>query len=309
VKYETIVIDGMNLLHRAAYTCRDLGTIEIGGEGVPTGAVYGFLRSLLSVIKHNGTEGCRVIICWEGGYKHRLEIDPEYKANRRSEVDENQKSAAQSFYSQRRVLQALLQASGWEQAVSPGYEADDLMATLAATLPGTVLLYTNDRDLHQSVTETVHVLAAYKGKDKFWTPEAVLEEWGVSPIRVAEHKALAGDMGDNIPGCPGCGAGWATKILRAYPSLDSVLEAAGWGTLRGMIEGKLWESASMGKKIRDNVAVIRRSYDLAKVVRDCPIEYKTREIRKDALKDLLLALQFNSFLKDEKHGGLLREVP
>lgn len=308
-KYTRILVDGSHLLHRSAHSYADLSFVSEGGDIVPTGAIYGFLRVMMSTWKRYADKGCQVTVCWEGGYKHRTDIYPDYKANRRVERTEEEVDRWEGVVSQRELLQGMMLEAGWAQAVSKGYEADDVLATLArdyASQGERVAIYTGDQDLHQCVTDTVHVVSAVprSSVDKVWTPALVLDKWGVPPSRVAEAKALAGDMGDNIPGCPGCGLGWTKKFLASRSVLD-VLEDARKGVLTGVYEGKTWTAKSLSKKINDNEKLVLVSWELAKVVEDCPVLITQQQQNKAILQQFLEGLRFHSLAEGKLYRTLL----
>lgn len=334
--YDVILIDSEHLLHRSAYANEGMGFMS--GEDMesftPTGAVYGFLSlipkiwrsysvplaeegglfSLFDetpeVVEHRKT---RIIFCWEGGYKHRTAMFPAYKANRRVEATdpgerEEQLESKEAMKSQRKTLQAALVHLGLTLARAPGFEADDTLGTLAHRFGAEgkkVLVYTGDRDLHQVVTDNVHIAAAQpKGGDFIWTKELVAAEWGVEPIRIPEMKALCGDSGDNIPGCPGCGMGWAKKLMEGT-HLDEVLIRARTQLLTGTYEGKSWKASSLTEKIRANEELIRISWELSKVVLDCEVKLLQEPRNREALKDLLYSLKFFSTLEAKNLDRLL----
>jgi DNA polymerase I len=304
MKYDIILLDGMNAVHRAANSY-DLGFWE-KDTYVPTGIVYGFFQILTSTYRKFGNPGAEIYVCWDAGYDHRIALYPEYKANRRNRepVPEEEKTSNQeTFWKQRDALKTLLRIAGVRQARAQGFEADDVMATLSRRFAAenkSVAIYTTDQDLHQCVTERVHVLSAGwgGGKEVCWTPSLVREKWSVSPERVAEVKALIGDGGDNIPGCPKCGMVSAQKLFAAYGSLEGVLKAAGEpGPFRGEFAGKEWKAAALTQNVRDNLALIQVSWELAKVVFDAPVVISEDLLQEDLLRQALQRIEFFSFLE------------
>lgn len=335
--YDYIIVDSEHLLHRSAYANEGMGfsSEDDMNSFTPTGAVYGFLSlipkiwraysiplaeegSLFSLFEENPEvvdhRKTKIIFCWEGGYKHRTAMFPAYKANRRVEATDPEEREAQleskaSMKSQRKTLQAALVHLGLTLARAPGFEADDTLGTLAHRFGAEgkkVLVYTGDRDLHQVVTDNVHIAAAQpKGGDMIWTKELVTAEWGVEPIRVPEMKALCGDGGDNIPGCPGCGMGWAKKLLEGT-HLDEVLVRARTQLLTGSTsDGKSWKASSLTEKIRANEELIRISWELSKVVLDCEVKLLQEPRNLTGLKELLFSLKFFSTLEAKNLDRLL----
>ena len=164
MKYDLILIDGMHLMHRAAHSYRELGVYR-GDHFFPTGCIYGFIFLATNVWKKHGNPHSRLVVCWDAGYDHRTALYPLYKANRRVAREEGE---ASSIPAQKTALQRILRVAGWAQAVSPGFEADDVMGTLASQEKGSVAIYTGDQDLHQMVCDRTHVISASKGKEVIW---------------------------------------------------------------------------------------------------------------------------------------------
>lgn len=302
--YDYILIDGMSLLHRAAHTYT-LGFMKDNGEWVQTGPTFGFISMAIAIWEKWAHPQTQMIFCWDAGYEHRLALYPDYKLNRRqkkaedAELDEDEKV---NFKRHHLALRKILTVAGWRQAHAPGYEADDVLAALGRLLgeQGTVALHTLDQDLHQSVTDSVHVVSGKHGKEVVWTPVEVEEKWGFPPSRVAEIKGLIGDGGDNIPGCPGCGLGWAKKLFTQYGDVHSIIEAANRGLLTGEYNGKKWKTPSLTKKIKEHEAQILVSWELAKVAYDCPVSVNYAEPRLDVLEEALDRLRFTSMTEGTK---------
>jgi DNA polymerase-1 len=298
-RYDIILVDGMNLLHRAAHSYAELGIITPDGDTILTGATYGFINLIKVIWERYSSHECKLIICWDGGYKHRTSLYADYKASRRNRDPDELEDFQRDVPNQRRALTRILKAAGWAQAIAPGYEADDVMATIAHDLEGKRLaIYTMDQDLHQCVTATTHVVSPQWGsnKDKIWTPAEVEEKWGVTPDRVPEVKAFAGDSSDNIPGCPGCGKGWARKFL-ATSQVQEIIDRADEGILTGEYDGKKWRTPSLTKKIQENRELILISWELAKTVNDVPVLMQKEPPNWDHLRVAFDKLRFYQFLE------------
>ncbi len=317
-RYKNLLIDGLNLMHRAGHSY-DLGYWEEGNYK-PVGIVFGFLSMTLSLVrKYGDKQGVRVVVCWDAGYKHRTDLYPDYKISRRTpqvlaegeeapEKTENQ----ETFRDQKRTLQRVLDLIGFEQATASGFEADDVMATLATEAGArgeTCGVYTNDGDLQQVVSDLVNVISGGYGQDKIWTPKEVLEKWGFPSNRVAELKGLQGDGGDDIPGCPGCGMSWAQKFLGEFGSIEGVLEAASKGVLTGTWSpggspGKKWSAPKLSEAMRENASLVSISHELAKVVKDCPVNIPLTYQNRAELEKEFSRMAFHSLL-DPKNFDLL----
>jgi len=319
MKYDYLLLDGLNVMHRAGFSY-ELGYWD-DSQYHETGAVFGFFRIAMAFYNRYAAPGAQMIVCWDAGYKHRLELYPNYKISRRtpvSELDSEKMEAKAQHRSQRDALRASLDAAGWGKAIAPGYEADDVLGTLAArfsALGKTVALCTTDQDLHQVVSERVHVISNGPKGEKTWDPKAVEKKWGFAPHRVAELKGLMGDGGDDIPGCPGCGGTWAKKLLMSYGSIDAILEAASQGPLTGEWDGKPWKAKSLANKLADNAELVRVSHKLATVVTNCDFDVEWPKPDVKRLQGLFDLMTFYSLL-DQKNfsrilemGGNLREEP
>jgi DNA polymerase-1 len=306
--YQVILVDGQNVIHRAAHSYSELSVVTEDGDNVLTGAAYGFFQIVTSIWEKYATEDCRLIVCWDGGYKHRTDLYPDYKAARRNKDTSTMEPHQLDIPNQSEAVKVLLRLAGWCQARAWDYEADDVMATLAKQHAGKrVAICTTDQDLHQCVTKTTHVISPKWGssQDTIWTPEAVQEKWGVPPARVPEAKALCGDSSDGIPGCPGCGEKWAKKIL-ATGTLAEVLERAGKETLTGEYEGKSWKTPSLTQKINENRDLILTCRELATAVADCPVKLTHPEVDRDRLRLAFTRLRFHALLEPKAFDALGR---
>lgn len=305
--YDIILVDGSHLFHRAihAYT---LG-IQTETEYIPTGAVYGFLRMVQNMSKKYADSPCQIIFCWEGGYHHRIALHANYKGSRRKKLDlkdktEDEKIAGQmfgnEFRSQKKLLEYFISISGWSHCKVSGYEADDAIASLCKRFDdgeNRVAIYSGDGDLHQCVTKNVHVITPQVGRvDKIYTVKEVIEKWGVIPKRIPLVKALSGDTADDIPGCKGCGAKWAMKILDTYENLDAIFEhIEDGGILVGEYLGKKWTTKSITKNLHTSKELVYVSQKLAEVVDDLDCHVVKGSFDKSAVREFFEAYQFESF--------------
>lgn len=316
MKYDVLLLDALNVYHRAGFSF-DLSVWD-GSDEYQTGAVFGFYRIAMKFWDSYAAPGAKLIVCWDAGYDHRVAMYPDYKVSRRKPLppegtEEHQEAldGRNSFRFQKKALRELLRLSGWSNARAPGFEADDVLATLAARESASgkrVAISTTDRDLHQVVSDRVHVIAKGPKGEKVWDPKAVEAAWGFPPDRVAELKALQGDGGDDIPGCPGCGAGWARKFLQAYGDLDGILKAAAEeDILTGEWQGKSWRSKALAGKLRDNAELVRISHGLAKVVCDCPVVITRENPQREELIKKMSSLAFHSLI-DERNMNRILEI-
>jgi len=248
------LIDGYSLLYRAFYALpQSIST----SSGLPTNALYGFTSMLLKLLDSEEEVGLGVV--WDGGMpKFRLEIFPEYKAQRSAMPEE--------LRSQLDHLDEILDAMNIPAIRAEGFEADDALATMSRQVPEDVDLFivTGDQDAMQLVDGRVKVLRTTRGvsETKTYGRNEVVEEYGVTPEQIPEYKALTGDSSDNIPGVRGIGPKGAANLLREFGSLDGVYEnlenISAKGTRKKLEDGR--ESAFM-------------SLELAKMRFDVPVKF------------------------------------
>src|SRR5208282_5568986 len=186
-------------------------------KGEPVGALYGFARMLLGLIRRDKPQ--YLAVCFDSpGPTFRHKAYAEYKATRK-EIDEDLKT-------QLALAREMVEAMGLRGVEASGYEADDLMATLAKRGEHRgldVVLVTGDKDALQMVNKRIQVLNEAKGE--VFDGRKVEEKFKVPPERIADYLALIGDSSDNVPGVPGIGPVRAVELLKNYGSLEAVLKA------------------------------------------------------------------------------------
>ena len=210
-----LVVDGNSILNRAFYGIRPLTT----KDGMFTNAIYGFL-TMLEKIKAD-TAPDRVAIAFDLKAKtFRHEAYALYKANRKGMPEE--------LSMQLQPLKDLLNALGYKIVTCEGYEADDILGTLAKSCEengNECVIATGDRDSLQLVSEKVSVrLAKNLNGTMIYTPETVEEEYGVTPKELIEIKAIQGDSSDNIPGVAGIGPKGATELIQKFKTVEYIYE-------------------------------------------------------------------------------------
>lgn len=234
------LLDGSSYIYRAYYGVRDVATTG----GMPANAVLGFTRMLLTLVQENRPDYLAVVFDPPREGVFRREIYPEYKANR----DAMPADLVPQLPYIRRVLQAL----NIQALEAPGFEADDVIATLAriyAAAGVEVTVVTGDKDLLQIVGERISLLDTMKEKRS--GPQEVLDRFGVPPELVADVLGLAGDSADNIPGVPGIGEKTASELVRRFGSLEEVLQ---------------WRSMVSGRQRRANLRTFADQARLSKVL-------------------------------------------
>ena len=212
---ELFLIDGNSLVYRAFFALPESISTS---KGQPTNAIFGFASMLVKIISEYGSRPTLVV--WDAGMSGREEVYDEYKAGRRERPD--------LLSEQWPHMQPLVEAFGYQNVKVPGFEADDVIATLAgrARAEGLeVMVVTGDRDLFQLVEPGVRVMATGRGitDTKIYDTEAVVDRYGIRPELVPDFVGLKGDTSDNIPGVPGIGEKTASQLLQEWGDLEGVL--------------------------------------------------------------------------------------
>ena len=209
-----LVLDGNSLVNRAYFGIKLLTT----KDGRYTNAIFGFQNILLNLLSAHHPDA--VAIAWdEKAPTFRHTAYDGYKATRHG--------MPQELAEQMPVLKQLLTDLGFVQVSKPGWEADDILGTLAAAneaAGGTTLLATGDRDSLQLVDDATTVLLATNRETLPMDPAAIQEKYGVAPPQLIEVKSLMGDASDNIPGVPGIGEKTALALVQKFGSLQGVYE-------------------------------------------------------------------------------------
>jgi DNA polymerase-1 len=212
---ELFLIDGNSLVYRAFFA---LPESIATSKGQPTNAIFGFASMLVKIISDYGAKP--TIVVWDAGMSGRDEVYEEYKAGRRERPD--------LLSEQWPHLQPLVDAFGYQNLKVPGYEADDVIATLAGRAHEEgieVMIVTGDRDLFQLIEPGVQVMATSRGitDTKIYDRDAVVDRYGIPPELIPDFVGLKGDTSDNIPGVPGIGDKTASQLLQEYGDLEGVL--------------------------------------------------------------------------------------
>ncbi len=303
-----VIIDGHALLHRAWHALPPLTT----KDGTLVNAVYGFTSIMLTIIKDLKPEYGAVAFDVAGG-TFRHESYKEYKATREKAPDE--------LYAQIPLIKEVAAAFGFRIEEHKGFEADDVLGTLAnqAARQGGLktFIVTGDMDAMQLVDKHTVVYTLKKGLSDtvIYDPAGVKEKYGFGPEQVIEFKALAGDSSDNIPGVPGVGEKTAKDLLSKFDSIDEIykyLEHGGAPTTpdpssgrRGLIK------ETLAKKLLENKESAYMSHELATIKCDLDIKFKPAEFavkpaEKEHLFELFRKLEFRTLLNRAQTvlGGL-----
>jgi DNA polymerase-1 len=278
------ILDGNNIAYRAFFALpADIAT----SGGFPTNALYGFCLMIIKVLTEYRPDA--VIVAWDSREKtFRHKEFEEYKAQRKPMPD--------LLSEQWPYFAELSAAFGFINLAVPGYEADDILATLArqAEAEGReAVIVTGDRDALQLAGAHVSILANTRGMTevKLYDPAAVEERFGVPPHLIPDLIGLKGDTSDNIPGVPGIGEKTAAQLLTQFGDLDGVLDHACEVT-----------GAKRRELLQEHREVALLSKKLALLDRDAPIDIHAAEVlphrlQREKLDELFNRFEFNSLLE------------
>lgn len=277
-----LVVDGNSILNRAFYGIRPLTT----KDGMFTNAIYGFL-TMLEKIKADTTPD-RVAIAFDLKDKtFRHEAYALYKANRKGMPEE--------LHMQLQPLKDLLTLLGYKIVTCKGYEADDILGTLAKSCENNgneCVIATGDRDSLQLVSDKVSVrLAKNLNGTMIYTPDTVKEEYGVTPKELIEIKAIQGDSSDNIPGVAGIGPKGATELIQKYKTVEYIYENIDTLDIKDNMRKKLIDS-------KDNALISRM---LGEICVSAPVDtdldaYVVSDSDKASAKAMMAKLELFSLI-------------
>jgi DNA polymerase-1 len=271
------LIDGANYVFRAYYAIRSLSN----SKGQPTNALYGFTNMLLKLLKEEAPD--YVALCLDTKEPtFRDEMYGEYKAGRKEPPDD----LVQQFP----YVQPIARALSLPVVIKPGFEADDLIGTLARRFASDeleVVIVSGDKDLMQLVGENVSILDEMK--ELRVREKEVRERFGVGPERVVDVLALSGDQSDNVPGVPGVGKKTATKLVAEFGPVEEILRRV--DEIRG----------SAGKKISENVDSLKLSKRLVTLDTDVDLKMDLKDLEHrppdgSKMHDLFKELEFTRLL-------------
>jgi DNA polymerase-1 len=276
VSDELFLIDGNSLAYRAFFA---LPESIATSTGVPTNAIFGFASMLVKILTDYGPKA--TVVVWDGGYTGRKEIYPEYKAQRSTRPD--------LLKEQWPSFEPLVEAFGYRNLRVEGYEADDVIASIAHKAthtangadPINVMVVTGDRDAYQLVDDHTRIMTTSRGitDTRVYDRQGVIDRYGIPPELVPDFIGLKGDTSDNIPGVPGIGDKTAAELLQRFGSLEEVLDHI---------------DDISGAKRKENLTIhaeaARVSKQLATAKRDIPLdidlaEYVSQQPDRSKLRD------------------------
>src|SRR5258708_4874850 len=286
-----VLIDGHALIYRAYHAITTLTT----SKGQLVNAVYGFCRILLTAMKDLDPEYIAVTFDHpKPTFRHA-----EYVGYKSSRVE-----MPEDLRPQVDIIKNVVTAFNIPQFELPGYEADDLIGTLATQAAATdhgllTIIVTGDRDAFQLVSDNVHVWMPARdktGRDKEYDPAAVEEKMGVRPDQIVDLKSLMGDASDSIPGVRGIGEKTAVKLIQEFGTMEKVYEAIQNKDLNPVLKPAIVKKLAEGQQD----AVL--SQQLARIDRHVPITLELEKCRhstykKDTVVKLFDELEFHSLMR------------
>ncbi|MFF5972686.1 DNA polymerase I [Streptomyces sp. NPDC012769] len=267
-----LLMDGHSLAYRAFFALPAENFTTATGQ--PTNAIYGFASMLANTLRDEAPT--HFAVAFDVSRKTwRSEEFPEYKANRSKTPDE--------FKGQVELIGELLDAMHAPRFAIDGFEADDVIATLATQAEAEgfeVLIVTGDRDSFQLVSDHTTVLYPTKGVSELtrFTPEKVQEKYGLSPSQYPDFAALRGDPSDNLPGIPGVGEKTAAKWINQFGSFADLVERA------EEVKGKA------GQNLRDHLESVKLNRRLTEMVRDVELPKTVADLAREPYDRTAVAL-------------------
>jgi DNA polymerase I len=286
---ELFLIDGNSLAYRAFFA---LPESIATSTGVPTNAIFGFASMLVKILTDYGPKS--TVVVWDAGSSGRKEVYSEYKAQRSSRPD--------LLKEQWPHLEPLVDAFGYRNIKVDGYEADDVIASLAEVAktqdpPIEVMVVTGDRDAYQLVDEQVQIMTTSRGitDTKVYDRQGVIDRYGIPPELVPDFIGLKGDTSDNIPGVPGIGDKTAADLLQRFGSLENVLDSI--DEISGAKRKENLTNHSDDARVSKHLATAKRDIpldglDVAEFVSQPPDRSRLREVfREFELREPLRRLE------------------
>lgn len=259
-KPSLLLVDGMALLFRAFYATAMSGQFMINSKGIPTNAIHGFTKHLLTAV--SSFRPTHLAVCWDMGSKtFRTEMFQDYKSNRAE--------APVELLPQFDLVKEVVSSFDIPNIGLAGFEADDCIGTIAQQAKGfaKVSILTGDQDILQLIDEDVSVILMKKGYGNYLvhTPESFFEEKGITPRQMIDLKALMGDPSDNYPGVKGIGEKTALKLLKEFEHVEGII-----ANLENL-------SKSHKTKIEQDLEMLHLSRKLAEIKCDVPVSVTLEE--------------------------------
>ncbi|OCL23461.1 DNA polymerase I [Gilliamella sp. wkB171] len=290
-----ILIDGSSYLYRAFFACPPL----TNAKGEPTGAIFGVINMIRSLINQFNPTHIAVVFDAKGG-SFRNEIYSEYKATREA-MPENLRPQIEPIHT-------ILKAMGLPLLCIEGVEADDVIGTLARQAESEnldVLISTGDKDMAQLVSNNITLINTMN--NTVLNPQGVMEKFGVPPEKIIDYLALRGDSSDNIPGVPGIGEKTAQSLLAEFSGITDI-----YARLDEIEKLSIRGAKSLKQKLIDNQKEAELSYLLATIKTDVELDFTSEQlmvsdIDVNALNELFAYYGFHRWQKELMAGSFLKQ--
>ncbi len=281
-----ILVDGNNLLFRSFYATAYQGVIMKNSKGFPTNALYGFINMMNKIIKEE--QPSYILVAFDKGKTFRHDKYEDYKAGRMAVPEELKMQIPKA--------KEVLNSMGIKYFEIDNYEADDIIGTLARKVDEEdqfiATIISSDKDLLQLISDEVTVKLLKQNDSIMMDRDEFFKTYQVEPIRMVDLKALMGDSSDNIPGVKGIGEKTAIQLLSKYESLDGVYE-------------HLDEiSPKTREKLETDKENAYKSFDLATIYRDVPIDFLLEDCKYNGFKPE----EFQKELEELEFYSLLRKI-
>ncbi len=282
------LLDGSCFVYRAYHAIKGLST----SKGIPTNAIYGFTRMLLKLIKERNPQ--YMLIAFDSPHPTKRHIVyEEYKITR--------PETPKDLPVQLEYIKEIIDAFGIKRTEMPGYEADDIIATLALSLQfSECYIVTLDKDMLQLVSDKIKIYDPFN--DLIIDRDFVLKKYGIPPEKLIDFMALVGDSIDNIPGVKGVGKKSASELLKRYGSIEEILKNL-----------QIIKPPRLANLIRENIDSLKLSKELVTLKTDVPInlddidELKINSPDNNRLAEIFCELEFTSLLKEVLSGQEIEE--
>ena len=303
--FDVLLVDGRHVMWRSADAFANLSIVK-DGERQSTGAVFGFLSIVSKVRLQFGKRNSVVIVCWEGGNLKRRSLFPNYK-RKPDLIPPDRLRLIESIAFQQGIVSRLMAGLNVPQAHAPGWEADDVMGSLAErwrNLGAKTGIFTGDRDLLQCLDERVSVIRPIgNGEFEIQTPDTFVKDYGIQPRLFPFVKALAGDRGDSVPGVRGIGEVKALKLIKdTLRTQAGLVRVSDDGiSLEGIVEtGKFALPSSLSDTLEAEFksGKLKLWLDLVRIRRNIQPRFQrtSRWTRKELARELM-GLRFRSWLE------------
>lgn len=276
---KALLVDANALIHRAWHALPPM----TDDKGRLVNAAYGFTSVMIKILGEQRPDV--LAVCWDTKaptFRHEARAD--YKGHREKQPDE--------FYAQIPMAQKIVDALGGTNVSLDGFEADDILGTLAVRLDKKgykVSILTGDRDAWQLISDNISVIAFKKGVSEtvIYTPESLVEATGLRPDQIADYKAMRGDPSDNLPGITGIGEKTATDLLKQYDNLKKIFKAAH--------DSKSKIAEGVRGKLIGGEKIAAEMLPLVRIVTTVPVKVEDKDLKRRRVDEMEVLEVFSEF--------------